>query len=391
MNRFFSKAESAIWLILSLLVRSFTKVKKNRILCWSYFYTKYSCNPKYMTEYLLSEHPNEYEIYWCFRKDTIPDSLPEHIKIVKWRTWKYLVILNTAGFLFSNARTGTGISSFIKRKHQRYIMTWHSSMGIKKIEQDAGNALSDGYIRIAKHDSSICNLILSGCRFRTDVIRRAFWYDGEILEKGTPRNDMLFKNHNELKAKFFTEYNIPEGDGLLLYAPTFRGDYSLKYYKLDWDDMFTALSNKFGKEFHILLRLHPNFLVNDFDGFVLNKHPKVIDVTHYQDIQELLCVSDILVTDYSSSMFDFALLYKPCFIYATDYMDYDRGTYFQLNELPFPIAYSNNELLSAIKDFDFDKYEARLHYFNENVIHTYETGNSCRALYDWMSMQSKKM
>lgn len=73
-------------------------------------------------------------------------------------------------------------------------MTWHSSMGIKKVEKD-GN-LDAEYIEIAKSDSRMCDLILSGCKFRSNVIRSGFWYDGEILEKGTPRNDMLFKDNS---------------------------------------------------------------------------------------------------------------------------------------------------------------------------------------------------
>lgn len=107
-------------------------------------------------------------------------------------------------------------------------------MGIKKIEQDAEENLSLSYINEAKYDSSICDLILSGCKFRTEVIKRAFWYDGEILEKGTPRNDVLFQDHAELKQRIFAQCDIPKNAKILLYAPTFRKDMGLQYYKFNW-------------------------------------------------------------------------------------------------------------------------------------------------------------
>lgn len=385
MRRFVHRLEHVLWLFLSLLVRSFTHVHKKRILCWSYYYTKYSCNPRYITEYLLKEHPGEFDIYWCFDKNAVIGDLPAGVKIVTWRTWKYLLILNTSGYLFSNTRTGLWKSSFVKRKEQKYIMTWHSSMGIKKIEKDAGDSLSLSYINEAKYDSSICDLILSGCRFRSEVIKRAFWYKGEILEKGTPRNDMLFRNHDELRKKIFREYNIPDDARILLYAPTFRSDMGLRYYKFDWEDVHSVLEQKFGAPMYILLRLHPNFCRAGFDTSRLCNSNNVIDVTYYQDMHELLCVSDILVTDYSSSLFDFSLLYKPCFIYAVDSETYDRGTYLGLNDLPFPLAHGEKELIDVVENFDRDEYVKNVAKFNNEVLGTYESGNACKALYQWMS------
>ena len=344
------------------IIRLFTKVHKNRILCWSYYGKKYSCNPRYITEYLLEHNPNEFEIYWAFM-DKHKLSLPPQIKAVSYNSLKYLYLLNTSEYVITNARTE--IKTFKvwkKRKGQKYIMTWHSSMGIKAIEKDVADKLGPFYVGAAKTDSEYCDLIFSGCKFRSNVIRRAFWYDNEILEKGTPRNDMLFdkSKYNVLKEKIFTTYSIPNDAKILLYAPTFRKDHKLHYYKLNWDRIVNVLNNKFNNNFYILLRLHPNMIGDCEDVSTLLNYQKVIDVTLYEDMQELLTVSDILITDYSSSTFDMALTYKPCFIYATDYSTYDRGTYLALDSLLFPFAQSENELIDLLKNFDSSVYEKTL-------------------------------
>lgn len=109
-------------------------------------------------------------------------------------------------------------------------------------------------------------------------------------------------------------------------------------------------------------------------------------MTYYHDMHELLCISDVLITDYSSSLFDFSLLHKPCFIYATDYESYDRGTYFRLEELPFPLALNNAELFDVISQFDKEEYESKLTEFNKRILCSYETGKACEALYQWMTL-----
>lgn len=384
MRRFIGKIGHCYWLLFSLIVRCFTRVHKKRILCWSYYYTQYSCNPRYITEYLLKEHPGEFEIYWCFKKNVNIGNLPKNIKVVRWRTFKYLLILNSSNFLFTNSRTGIWGSSWVKRKGQKYVMTWHSSMGIKKVEMDVENELPAVYIQNAKYDSSMCDLILSGCRFRTEVIKRAFWYSGEILEGGTPRNDILFQDHTKLRENIFAQYNIPSNAKILLYAPTFRKDMGLQYYKFDWEDILPVLEEKFSAPIFIFLRLHPNFCSNGIVLSDLYQNDRVRDFTYYHDMQELLCISDILVTDYSSSLFDFSLLNKPCFIYAKDYDIYDRGTYFELDSLPFPFAVSDLEFKKRIIEFDESKYIMNVSYFNKQIIGSYEDGNACKKMYNWM-------
>lgn len=377
--------KKSIFIVLSTIIRIFSNIKKNRVVCWSYDFTSYSCNPRYIAEYLSNYHSDEYEVYWIQRKDTDISKIDKHIKLVYLYSLKYFIIINTAKYLFNNERINFLHDFWIKRKGQKYIMTWHATMGLKKVERDAEANLNKKYIKRAKRDSKYCDLILSGCKYYTKRYQESFWYNGPILEKGTPRNDLFFKSNPEFKTKIFSQYNIPNHVKILLYAPTFRSDYKLNYYHINWNNIIPILNHKFNKEFYILLRLHPNFLtINQTSVKELISNDKVIDVTNYPDMQELLYIADVLVTDYSSSMFDFGMLEKPCFIYATDKDKYDRGFEMSLDKLPFHTSTNEEEFMYSIKSFDTERYKEKLKNFNENIIGFVEKGNACHEVYKWM-------
>lgn len=140
-----------------------------------------------------------------------------------------------------------------------------------------------------------------------------------------------------------------------------------------------ALSQRFGGEWKILYRLHPN--IADTVSFE-NLPECCIDASHYQDMQELLVLSDILITDYSSSMFDAAYLEKPCILYASDlnaYISRERSLYFNINTLPFPVVCDNNALEQCIKNFDTEKYQRDIHSFMEQI-GSFEKGTACERI-----------
>ena len=120
------------------------------------------------------------------------------------------------------------------------------------------------------------------------------------------------------------------------------------------------------------------------DTSSLLNSPAVIDVTKYHDMQELLCISDLLITDYSSSMFDISMLGSPCVLYATDVKDYDRGYYFNFTELPYPLAQSQDELIEIFKNMDLEKYRADVSDFEKNKIGLFENGNASKSITQWM-------
>ncbi len=149
----------------------------------------------------------------------------------------------------------------------------------------------------------------------------------------------------------------------ILYAPTLREDKDLTCYSLDFKRVLNAVSNKFGNEYVIALRLHP--LILELKDKYLQEFNDIVDATDYSDMQELLVASDIIITDYSSCIYDFMLQYKPGFIFATDIKKYDdgRGLYYPLTTTPFPVSDNNEDLIKNIKNFDEKKYKKNVKNF----------------------------
>ena len=371
--------------MLSMFVRLGTKVKPGRVVCWAYNYKQYGCNPRYLTEYLLEHYP-DMEIVWVFRKGVDTSAVDKRIKCVRFRTWEYLKMVNSAEFLVTNSRTDPWHIYWHKRPEQKYLMLWHGGAALKRVERDVEDRLGFSYVQKAKRDSKVCDLMISGCRANTELIKRSFWYSGEILEKGIPRNDIFFntKLHNTIRQQVIAKYNLPKDGRIVLYAPTFRRSGTLEPYRIDWSEMIPRLERMFGgAKVTLLLRLHPN-LIGKADTSSLINHPSVIDMTRYHDMQELLCVSDMLITDYSSSMFDYAMLRRPCVLYATDVAQYDRGYYYDFRELPFPLAEDSEQLAALIEGFDEAKYQEKLRMFLDERLGLVERGVAAKELARWM-------
>ncbi|WP_431800768.1 CDP-glycerol glycerophosphotransferase family protein [Halobacillus andaensis] len=313
-------------------------IKKNKVFMFSYYGSQYGCNPKYITEYMLLHNDSKFDIVWAFN-DPEAHNIHPKIRKVKVMSIKYFYELCTSKIIITNFRT---TDLFVKRKKQYYIQTWHSSMRLKKIEKDAEATLPEHYVKIAKQDSKKCDLLLSGCENSTDIFKRSYWYEGEIFKHGTPRNDLLFgerSGSNLIKQKL----NLSDKNKVLLYAPTFRGKNDTSVYDLDYSQLQQSLTQRFGGAWTILVKFHPHLLSLKDEQMGVG----VINVTEYSDIQELLSISDALITDYSSLMFDYAITKRPCFLYVPDleeYMKKDRKLYFNVEELPFVKAASNHEL-----------------------------------------------
>ncbi len=370
---------------LSAIVRSYTKVERGRVLCWAYNYKQYGCNPRYLTEYLLDNYP-DMEIVWAFRKGIDISGIDKRIKCVRFRTWEYLKMVNSAEFLVTNSRTDPWHIYWHKRPEQKYLMLWHGGAALKKVERDAEEKLGYSYWRKAKRDSEVCDLMISGCTANTDLIKRSFWYSGEILEAGIPRNDIFFdkEQHRQIRERINREYNIPDNHRIVMYAPTFRRSGSIEPYRINWQELIPHLREKFdGANITVFLRLHPN-LIGKVDTSSLQNSPEVIDMTRYHDMQELLCISDMLITDYSSSMFDYAMLRRPCLLYATDVEQYDRGYYYDFCELPFPLARDGEQLTKLIEEFNHEEYLAALDKFLNTTLGIKERGIASEELAKWM-------
>ena len=360
-------------------------LQKNKILLWADSFKSYGCSPKYIAEYLLKNAPGEFELVWVFDAAVpVPEDLPKEIRVVRYFSIDYLREISTAKFIVCNARTGRA-HYFNKRKGQVYIQTWHSSLRLKMIEGDAEATLGQRYIDMAKEDSAKIDLLLSGCRFSTDIFRRAFWYDGEILESGTPRCDPFFAGTDAVREKVFGYYGISPEEKLVLYAPTFRDSKTAQTHGLDFEALRAALEEKTGEKWAVGCRLHPN-LHSDVS------ESGVISMSRYPDMQELIAAADCLVTDYSSCMFDMAVAGKPCLLYAPDLEEYtarERGLYFEIRELPFPLCRDMDELCRVVTGFDESGYRIAVEQFLADI-GSYEDGQAAARVAGYIREQSRK-
>ena len=346
-------------------------IKKNKIMFFSNDSARISCNPKYIAEYLNSK--NEYDLVWSLNKKAIEnEDIPTGMRAVRYRSIRYLYELATAKIIINNHRMVMS-----KRKSQKYIQTWHSSMRLKKIEGDAAESLDKEYIEIAKADSGNIDLVISGCDFSTQFFKKSFWYNGEVAKTGTPRIDYLLSADKRDKDKVNKYFGCC--DNFILYAPTFRTRADISFYDIDSDTIVGAAEEKMGGSYKVLSRLHPN-LLNRFNE--LKSSENLLNATKYSDIQELIAASDIVITDYSSLMFDCAFIHKPCILYMPDYEEYtskERGLYFDIKELPFPKAYTLDELKECIRNFDKTEYNSKIDAFLDRI-GSYEDGHACERI-----------
>ncbi|MBO5903364.1 MAG: CDP-glycerol glycerophosphotransferase family protein [Tidjanibacter sp.] len=371
--------------LMGLAARMTTPVVRGRVMCWAYNFKQYSCNPRYLSEYLAA-HNEPFDVYWVLRKGISTNNIDPNVKIVRYRSWEYYRLVASAEFLVTNIRTEPYKIGWRKRKCQKYLSLWHGGMALKRIEKDAEQSLTYAYLRRAKADSRVADLMISGCRFHTSLIEQKFWYDGEILEKGIPRNDIFFDDEatERLRGVLAQRYGIADDEYLVLYAPTFRTSRSIEPYRIDWANVISAIEKRSGgKKVRVMLRLHPLLLGNNVSSLLVN-HQQVIDMTAYHDMQELLRVSDMLITDYSSSMFDFSMQMRPCLLYATDVEQYDRGYYFDFSELPYPLARNQQELIEIIDSFDEEKYKVSTQKFFDEKVGLVENGNASKHIAEWM-------
>ena len=168
---------------------------------------------------------------------------------------KAIYHLATAKLWIDNSRKREWI---IKRKGQYYVQTWHGNVCIKTIEKDAEDYLDKPYIRCAKHDSQMADLMISGSKFRTKNYRSAFYYKGEILEYGLPVSECFYKDFSIVKDKVRKFFKIDEEVKIALYVPTFREKDCLDSYDMDYERVLKALCQRWAGSWKLVIRLHPN-------------------------------------------------------------------------------------------------------------------------------------
>ncbi len=340
---------------LCFLISIFGK-KKNAIFVNCFDGKSFGDNPKAILDAAYSQGLS-IETYWL---DISGNKSNGNTFYIKPNSIKSIYYMSVCKIWISNVRMP--YYSY-KSKKTTYINTWHGGLSIKKIEGECQEKLSQRYIMQAKHDSKLIDYIISECEDMSRLYNQYFWINNpNILKIGSPRNDIFFRDNEKLLKTLVTKFSI-QGKKILLYAPTFRNSSYDDLYDVDFDTIRKTLNKKFGNDWIVMLRYHPRFL----NSRELSNKDNCINVTSYPDIQELLVLADVLITDYSSTCLDFILTKKPVFIYAKDIKAYEkeRGFHLDLNMCPFSVSENNLQLENHILNFDLEKYKKDIQIFIE--------------------------
>ncbi len=306
---------------------------------------RYSDNPRAIYEALSDR--DDLTHLWVANPDHA-HGFPPGVDTVQFRTRACVDALESADLVIANTHIDV---RWTKRPGSRYLQTWHGTP-LKRIHFDAVWA-APGRVENVVPDVLRWDYLLSPNAYSTEAMRGAFRYDGEVLETGSPRNDVLSAGDPAAtRARMRRELGIEDGVTAVFYTPTWRDDIvdddGEQAFNLELDiDEFV---NELGSDHCLLLRAH--YIVTG--QLVPVDDPAVRDVSYYPDIRDLYIAADVLVTDYSSTMFDFAVTGKPMLFYTYDlshYRDQVRGFYLDfVAEAPGPLYETTWELVEGLRD-----------------------------------------
>src|SRR5690625_513252 len=346
------------------VARKIFPVDEKLILFESGIGKQYADSPKNIYEELVNRDSG-YKVVWVCNKNIRFRNL--ETKRVKRLSPSYYYYLAKAKVWVNNQNFPTYIK---KRPETIYIQTWHGTP-LKKMLHDIENVQgrSDDYVERVSGAISNWDYLVSPSRYATNAFRSAFRFNGNIIETGYPRNDIFYKNKkDELAIEIKNNLCFPLDKKIILYAPTFRDNKTNKKNKFQFEmnlDL-SQMKERLGDDYILLIRTH--VVVGNKLNIDSSLGEFVMDVSNYSDIQDLLLITDILVTDYSSVMFDFANTKRPMLFYTYDfetYRDEVRGFYMDFeNEAPGPLLRTTEELVDGINNIRAiqnnyeNKYEA---------------------------------
>jgi CDP-glycerol glycerophosphotransferase len=312
---------------------------------WQSFEGQYSDNPRVLFERWRTERPQDKHV-WLADPRAI-ERFPVDVDTVAIYTPDCVAALEQADVVVANTHTDV---DWAKTDATYYVQTWHGTP-LKRIHRDVLWAPPGRLDRLSR-DVARWDLLVSPNAASTPRLRGAFEYGGEVTETGYPRNDLLNRaDRDDVRRRVRAAYGIADDVRVLLYTPTWR------------DDVV------FADEAPIALELDPEVLLKQLDPgtcLLVRAHPfvagrlallggdNVIDASAHGDVAELYLAADAMITDYSSTMFDFAVTGKPIVFFVYDmerFGDTTRGFYFDLAaEAPGPLARTQDELAAALHD-----------------------------------------
>lgn len=347
-------------------------VKKNRVYLSADKGNGVRCNPMYIYRCMKKKYPGKFEYVWQYEGDS-QESDTTYVKPGSLRDLLYML---TSKVLISN----DGFGSFIpKRKTQIFINTWHGGGAYKRSGVDFVTDQHPVDLKINQICGKQTDVFLSSSRKFSEVMSKAKLVPKKrFVECGMPRNDFLIMGTDEdITGKVKNYFRIDKNVKIVLFAPTYRGEEQTAKFQseLDTTACLKALQERFGGEWAFLMRKHHFVKNTDFTG--------CINASDYPDMQELLYAADVFITDYSSTIWDYSLMFKPGFLFVPDLAQYskDRSFYTKPETWAFPLAESNEQLVSLIREYDEEKNREKIKQ-HHNLLGYKESGHSAEWIAD---------
>jgi CDP-glycerol glycerophosphotransferase len=357
-------------------------ISKRTILFESHMGKQFSDSPRAIYEE-LKRSGAPFRAVWAFTGEH-PNGFPADVKLVRRMSYPYLRELGRAKYWVDNQGFPHDLR---KRSGTTYIQTWHGS-AFKRMGFDESKLKSQTAAEQRRFQSAIDRFDIFLVRTEHDVrtLTKGLRVNAELMRVGYPRNDVLIKQDNpeELAALRKSLNLVGDDRKILLYAPTFR------QHEIGWGSKGLVLPfsldhfvERFGNKYVLLIR--PHYLVK----FALppGYAHTVRNVANVHDVTPLMQLSDAVITDYSSVMFDYADLDRPMVFHVPDYQDYvdkSRGSYFDLADVaPGPLTRTEDELFDALTDLDAlkDRYAEQHRAFADRFCE-YDTGTAAKAVVD---------
>ncbi|GAA4908253.1 CDP-glycerol glycerophosphotransferase [Stackebrandtia albiflava] len=314
----------------------------------SFFGKQYSDSPRALHEALRGRDDGLRHV-WVTKDAQAP--IPDGVERVEHGSRAWCEALATSRYVVASTHLPYW---FRRREGQTVAQTWHG-IGFKRVGFDIESVQfsNKAYLRKVAQETPNWSFLISPNAFSTEILRRAFRYEGEIIEIGSPRNDLLISGDRaELSRRLKDDLGIPQDRKLILYAPTWRDNeyHRVGQYKFDMRLDVSRFPARLKEEYALLVRRHPN-TIDDLLGY---GNGFVYDVANHPDVRQLLAAADVLISDYSTISLDFANTGRPIIFYTYDlahYRDQLRGFYFDLeNEGPGPVLETTDEVVEALCD-----------------------------------------
>lgn len=345
-----------------------------KIVYFCSFFGQFSDNPKYIYKKLVEFYP-DINIAWCINKAN-SGKFPNSVKKVVFQSFLHYYYIYNASVVVDNnmgLRQYPGTNGVIhkmlfgrlsrKSEKQLNISTWHGTP-YKCIGMDS----LDFPQKCRFYHNA--DYVVAGCNLTYEKFKKAFGGELPIVKYGTPRNDIFFERIDVVQIK--EKLKLPVDKKLMLFAPTFRKEMSqngaCQLDAIQPGKLLNELNNKYGGEWVIVCRFHSHVLTEiNLTGLY---NDSIFNGNIGDDMQEYLLCADALITDFSSSFFDYALTKKPCFLFASDmehYASNERGVYITKDELPYTIAYTSEDLLNNIMGYNGEIYIQKINSFLEEI------------------------